>query len=76
MQAYSAAASGPAVNLGVIDGVVTARKQLSQLLGAPSYAHYQVCCSQLLRKLTWRRSLLDHYPASLHSHPGATAPCC
>lgn len=50
MQAYSTAASGPAVNLSVIDGVVATRKQLSQLLGAPSYAHYQVCPSQLLGK--------------------------
>lgn len=41
-QAYIAGYSGPAENLGLLDQLILVRREIAQLLGAPSFADYQL----------------------------------
>ena len=48
MQAYKAGHSSPAANVGVIEQLMGVRQEIAELLGAPSYTHYQANVSQQL----------------------------
>lgn len=56
MQAYVAGYGGPADNVSLLRRLVATRQEVVELLGAPSYSHYQAS-----------RDTLAHHPAAITS---------
>jgi len=59
---YMAAHTAPGGGLDVLDALLAGRRELAQLLGAPSWAHYQVSVELLVA--ADRVAPLQHAPCS------------
>jgi Zn-dependent oligopeptidase len=75
LQAYQVGYSSPEANVGVVQKLLDTRQQIAELLGAPSYSHYQAGRDTLAQNPSAVTAFLKGEPRALAALHPVKSPC-